>query len=164
MNLWSRIKKLSLSKLMGLGWILVRTPKLIVPVYQMTQRTMSICDEHYGKAHFNSGKANAFRHALWNYLLCAEINNIIGDPQRSTSFTEQLVNHYEKVTQNEEMDRNMDLHNNLFGRNLFLNKFGENEENPIVFLHKSAKMAKKITKTDDLEQFSNQLVYLKDDV
>jgi Domain of unknown function (DUF6973) len=163
MNLWLRIKKLSIPSLIGFGWILIRSPLLIVPVYKVTQRTMQISDERYGRAHFYSGKANAFRHALWNYLLCNKVHSIINDPIRSVSFTERLVNYYEKVTQNDEMDRTMDRHNNEFGRNVFLSKINEKEQNMIDFIHNRAETGQKITNIDDFGQFSEQLVYLHED-
>jgi hypothetical protein len=164
MNLWVRIKKLKVSSLLGFGWILIRNPLLIVPVYKVTHRTMQISNERYGKAHFYSGKANAFRHALWNYLLCKKVNGITNDPIGSASFAERLVNYYEKVTQNDIMDRTMDLHNNQFGRDIFLIHLAENDQKMIDFIQMKANNAQKATRLDHFEQFTDQLVYLHDDV
>ncbi len=164
MNLWGRIKKLSIPSLIGFGWILIRSPHLILPVYKVTQKTMQISNERYGKAHFYSGKANAFRHALWNYLLCQKVNSIINNPIRSSIFTECLVNYYEKVTQNEAMERMMDLHNNEIGRMIFLSTLKENQEKMIDFIQKQAKNAQKVSKIESFQEFMNQLVYLKEDV
>lgn len=164
MKLWVRIKKLSLPSLLGFGWILIRRPHLIFPVYQVTQRTMQICNERFGKAHFNAGKANAFRHALWNYLLCRKVNGIINNPIHSALFTERLVNYYEKVTRNEVMDRRMDDHNNAIGRNIFLSNLDENEEKMIDFMQNEAKNAQKVSQIEGFSNMGNKLVYLKEDV
>lgn len=125
---------------------------------------MQISDERYGKAHFYSGKANAFRHALWNYFLCKKVNAILKDPVGSVSFTERLVNYYEKVTQNDMMDRTMDLHNNQFGRDIFLTHLSENDQKLIDFIQMKANNAQKVTHLDHFREFTDQLVYLHDNV
>lgn len=149
---------------MGFGWILIRSPHLIIPVYKVTQRTLQICDERFGKAHFYVGQANAFRHTLWNYLLCRKVNSIRNNPIRAIIFTERLVNYYEKVTRNEVMDRKMDDHNNAIGRNIFLSYLDENEEKMIDFIQNEAKNAQKVSQIESFDDLANTLVYLKEDV
>lgn len=163
MNIWVRIRKLSPSKLIGFGWILIRRPRLVIPLYRVTQRTMNICDEKYGNAHYFSGKANAFRHALWNYLLCHEFNKKLNDPESSIHFTERIVSHYEDVTQNERIQREMDTHNNQIGRDLFLSHLNENEDKMIIFIQNIAEKAQKVNKIEDFRSNMRNLVYVTND-
>ncbi len=163
MNLWKRLRQLSIPNLLGFGWLLMRRPLLIYPIWKATKRTMELSDQLYGKAHFGNGKANAFRHAYWNYLLCSTINTSTKNKVKSIVFTQNIVDYYEKVTQNELLDRKMDFHNNEIGRNLFLSKNEENESKMVVFIQKMANSSQKVITIDDFIKFENTLVYLIDE-
>lgn len=160
MNLWKRVRQLSIPNLLGFGLLLMRKPLLIYPIWKATQKTMAVSDRLYGKAHFGNGKANAFRHAYWNFLLSSTIDRAFKHRRKSVDFTEKIVNYYEKVTQNEILDRKMDFHNNAIGRNLFLIKNEENESQMIDFIQNMADFAQKVTKIEDFQYYKNDLVYL----
>lgn len=133
------------------------------PVYKATQKTLSVSGKLYGKDHFKSGPANAFRHALWNVFICSVIYRKNSQADLAVSYCEVIVNYYEKSTKNLPMDHSMDYHNNQVGRKLFLENLDENEGKMIEILQNMAKNAKKVTKLEDFANHQDALVYLQED-
>ncbi len=131
-----------------------------MPTLKATKQTFQICDELFGNEHHKSNKANAFRHALWNVLICQKSFKRLKNKQKSVFWAQKVTDLYEKVTQNKQMDEAMDLHNNIVGRICFLNFLNKNEAEMITFLQNKAKNAKKVENLEDLEKNFNQLVYL----
>ena len=160
MKIWARIKKLSIPQLWKLSVLFLKHPLLIIPSLKATKRTFQICDELYGSDHHKSNKANAFRHALWNVLICKKSQKMLKNKQKSVFWAQKLTDLYEKVTQNEVLDEAMDLHNNTVGRICFFNVLDKNEEEIVIFLKNKAKNAEKVKKLDDFKKHQNQLVYL----
>ena len=54
----------------------------------------------------------------------------------------------------------MDFHNNEFGRNYFIQKTANFEQDSIDFLEKEAEKAQKVSNMADFEKFKGQLVYI----
>ncbi|MDB4114171.1 hypothetical protein N9572_01455, partial [Flavobacteriaceae bacterium] len=73
MNLWARIKQLHLGQLIKLSLLFLSRPLYIIPTISATKKTLLICDTLYKQTHHKSNKANAFRHALWNVLICRKV-------------------------------------------------------------------------------------------
>lgn len=161
MNIWLRIKQLSISQLAQLGFLFLKNPFKIIPTIYATKRTMAICDSLFGNTHHKGNKANAFRHALWNILICKEVLKKSKTTEKTLNWTQKVTNLYEKVTQNALLDKKMDLHNNKIGQNFFLKVLDKNEAEIIQFLQYKAENAQKITLIEDLETATNQLVYLE---
>ena len=162
MKLWRRIKKLSLSQLFKLSWVFLKKPLLALPVWRATQNTFVICNRLYGSTHHRSNKANAFRHALWNVLICQKAIKWFKNEQKSIIWTQKVTDLYEKMTQNEILDQAMDLHNNKIGRELFLNVSNKNESEIIDFIAKKAQNACKLEKLEEIENCTNELVYISE--
>lgn len=160
MKIWARIKKLSIPQLWQLSVLFLKHPLLIVPTLKATKKTFQICDSLFGNEHHKSNKANAFRHALWNVLICKKSQKVFKNKQKSVFWTQKLTDLYEKVTQNKFLDEAMDLHNNTIGRICFLNLLDQNEEEIVAFLQKKAENAQKVEKLDNFNKYQNQLVYL----
>ncbi|GHC44970.1 DUF6973 domain-containing protein [Ulvibacter litoralis] len=162
MNIWLRIKRLSLSQLTQLGFLFLKNPLLIWPTFQATKRTMALCDGLFGKSHHKSNQANAFRHALWNILICKNVLKRTKTTQKAVIWAQKMTHLYEKVTQNPLLDEKMDLHNNEIGQMLFLKVFDKKEAEIIQILEKEVEKAQKIDKIEDFELATNSLVYLED--
>lgn len=160
MKIWARIKKLSITQLWQLSVLFLKQPLLIIPTLKATKRTFQICEELYGNNHHKSNKANAFRHALWNLLICIKTMKILKNKQKSVFWAQKVTDLYEKVTQNELLDEAMDLHNNTIGRICFLNFLNQSETEMITFLQEKAEKAKKIYVLEDFDKLQNQLTYL----
>jgi hypothetical protein len=161
-NIWRRIQRLSLGQLLRLGFIFLRRPFLIVPTLKATKRTFSVCDRLYGRAHHKSNKANAFRHALWNVLICQKTLKTTKNNVKSIKWAAKVTEMYEKVTKNDPLDKAMDLHNNQIGRFAFERNSDKNESEMVVFLQNLAENAQKVTNLNEIEQIEDQLVYLTD--
>ena len=161
MNIWSRIRRLKLGQLLQLSLLFLSEPFLIGPTLKATKRTMAICDELFGRAHHGSNKANAFRHALWNILICQKTLKITQNEEKSIIWTQKLTNLYEKVTDNTKMEKAMDLHNNRIGLNLFSNVFDQKEAEIINLMQEMMKKSQKVTDFEDFIKFNQVLVHLE---
>jgi len=77
-------------------------------------------------------------------------------------WAQKVTDLYEKVTQNDPLNKAMDLHNNAVGRIYFLNLLGNNEEKMIDFALNETKKAKKVAKTEEMNCFYNKMVFIQD--
>ncbi|NND61619.1 MAG: hypothetical protein HKN48_00335 [Flavobacteriaceae bacterium] len=127
-----------------------------------TKETMKICNELYGSSHHRNNRANAFRHALWNYKISEKANEILKNDQKSTKWAKKVTFLYENVTKNDFLDQKMDIINNEFGRNLFLTKKFKNRTELINFIQNSAKKAQKIDKNTSFDEISENLTYISE--
>lgn len=120
-----------------------------------------VCDTLFGKNHNRSTNANAFRHALWNIFLCKETMKRTNSTNKSIQWAEKTTQLYEEVTQNSLLEKQMDLHNNEFGRMLFLTYFDKNEAKLIGLLQKEMENSQKVNNIEEMEFFKKQLIYLE---
>ncbi|MEM7086688.1 MAG: hypothetical protein AAF489_10930 [Bacteroidota bacterium] len=162
MNIWKRIKQLSIGQLFKLGFVFAKRPLLIGPTLRATKRTMHICYTLYGGAHHKNGKANAFRHALWNILICQNCQKKTKNDKKSIIWTEKITILYEKVTKNEILDQHMDLHNNELGIKWFRANLFANEAEIISFIQKKLENAQKVAKIEEIENLENTLIYISE--
>jgi len=162
-NFWKRFSQLNARQLYRFALLFLSQPLLIVPVLTATLKTFSICNSLYGNAHQGNGKANGFRHALWNALVCKNSYRFIKNKQKTVFFAQELTDLYENVTKNEILDRTMDLHNNMLGRVCFLNYLDKKNEEMIEFLQKKAEISKFCTKIEEINIAENQIVYISED-
>ena len=162
MKLWGRIKRLSLLGFIQFGWLFITHPLLILPTLGATKRTFELCNELFGNNHHKSNKANAFRHALWNILLCQKTLKRTKNNEKSVTFTKEVTSLYEKATKNENLDEAMDLHNNEIGRQLFLIYFNRKEPEIVQILQNLNRKAQKVEKIDDIRNHANLLVFISE--
>ena len=162
MHIWKRIRGLSIQQLFQLGILLLKNPLKIIPTLQATKRTFAICNQLFAAKHNAANQANAFRHALWNALLCKKVHKLTHNKQKSVFWAQKVTDLYEKVTQNDTLDKAMDLHNNSCGRIYFFNNLSVNEQELVDFIQKKAKKAKKIAISEEIIDTPTQLVYLHD--
>ncbi len=158
MNIWYRIKKLSFKQLFNLGLVFIKRPLLIAPTLKATKSAMAISQQHYGKAQHSNGKANAFRHALWNVLLAKIAYK--GDVEKAIHWAEQVTTLHEKLAPNEPLERAMDLHNNKIGRQLFAETKALSERETVQFLKEQAEKASQVSTMEDVEKYPNEMVYI----
>jgi len=71
-------------------------------------------------------KGDAFRHIMWNYILCKYASEVNRDIDESVNFVKLFTDAHEKNPSNaptyaEKLaDHQMDYHNNVIGRDLFV--------------------------------------------
>ncbi|MBQ4822055.1 hypothetical protein [Aquimarina sp. MMG016] len=160
MRIWSVLKKLSLQELFLLAVLMLRKPLLIFPTLKATKLTMSVCDNLYGKAHHANGKENAFRHALWNLLICQKVFKITKNVEKSIAWAQKVTDLHEKLAPNPPLEEAMDLHNNVLGRNYFISIQYVSEEETIAFLIKKIEEAQSVSTIGEIDKHKNVLVYL----
>ncbi len=140
----------------------MKHPLLIFPTLNATKRTFAICNEHFGTAHNRSNAANAFRHALWNVLICRNTLKRTKNKQKSVFWAQKVGDLYEKVTQNKPLEEAMDLHNNAVGRIYFLNLIDKTEEEIVSFTLEKMKNAKKVANIEEMERYRIEMFYLEE--
>lgn len=145
-----------------LSALFLKHPLLIVPTLKATQQTFSVCNELYGNEHHKSNIANAFRHALWNLLICKKSQKNLKSKQKSVFWAQKVTTLYEKVTRNSALDEAMDLHNNAIGRLCFFKLLEENEAKMVEYLQKKTETAKKVSTIEEMLKLKLDLVYLEE--
>ncbi len=162
MNLWARIQRLSLKGIIRFGWLFLTHPLLIWPTWIATKKTFAICNDLYGKSHHKSNKANAFRHAYWNILICQKTMKLTKNAEKSIVFTQKVTNLYEKATKNDILDQAMDIHNNTIGRKLFLDFLDKNDTEIVNLVQKRANIAQKVAEIEEIKKFQDELIYISE--
>jgi hypothetical protein len=115
-NVIATQQKMDWSKLGSLTLLCLRHPLYIIPSYRATRKTVSVCDDNFGKTHHKNGKANAFRHALWNALLIQYCRKWFPSAMRAKAWAKRITDWHEDFSPNSELARAMDYHNNRVGR------------------------------------------------
>lgn len=163
MEIWSAITRLSIKEMFHLSWLMFQNPLFVFPTIKATKRTLEVCEIQYKNEHHKHGKANAFRHALWNILICKKTFFFTKNDKKSIIWAKKITDLHEKLAPNDFLERMMDLHNNRIGRSYFSRIGSSSEEEMIAFLKKNTKRAKRFEKAEELKGLQNDLVYLFDD-
>lgn len=134
-------------------------PRLIIPTYKATRETLAICNSEFGSKHHGDTKANAFRHALWNYLICKNAFAVLKNKQEAIAWAKKITDLHEKLSPNEEFSMLMDLHNNRIGRKLFENF--PLEMDMAGTLKEKKENAVKVTHIEELKEYREKLVFIE---
>jgi len=154
------IRAFSIRQFLKLATVFIKKPLLIFPTYKATSSTIKICNKAYGWKHHGDNKANAFRHALWNYLLSLQYYRTLKSEEKALDWSRKITDFHEDISPNSSLVRAMDLHNNSIGRNLFSAR--NSEENMIEKLKFMSKEALKIRSIVEIKSAEQKLVYIAD--
>ena len=110
--------------------LFIRHPFNLIPTFLATYQCVKISDQHYGTLHHKNNATNAFRHALWNFLIAKKCSSWRRNKRKAIRFAQKITDWHEEFSINEPLEKEMDLHNNRVGRNLFIQ---ENEESVDIF-------------------------------
>jgi hypothetical protein len=160
-KIWTRIQRLNIYQLWKFSILFLKHPLLVFPTLSATKRTFEICNIHFGNTHHRSNPANAFRHALWNVLICEKSLKWTRNKQKSVFWAQKVGDLYEKVTQNTPMEEEMDLHNNAVGIIYFLNLLGKNEAEIIHYISIKMKSAQKVSKIEEMKSYRIEMVFIE---
>ncbi|MEP0212228.1 MAG: hypothetical protein ABJD66_03365 [Cellulophaga sp.] len=160
MKIWTRIKSLSIRQFFKLSLLFFKHPLLLVPSIKATKQTFALCNTYYPGGHSKSNKGNAFRHAVWNALLCSYSLKRTKNKQKSVFWAQKVTNLYEKVTNNNELDELMDLQNSAVGRLYFFNFIDKDQVELIDFIFEKSKVAEKIVSAKDIKLYPANMVYI----
>ncbi len=140
--------------------LFIRHPFNLIPTILATYQCVKISNEHYGTLHHKNNATNAFRHALWNFLIAKKCSKWRRNTRKAIRFAEKITNWHEEFSPNEPLEKEMDLHNNHIGRKLFI----ISEELPldeiVIRLKDKVENSKRIEKVDDFEKYTNDLVHI----
>lgn len=162
MNPFAIVKRVSFKHilkgiLLGMG-----RPLLIFPTIKATKDCIKISTTHYGKLHHKNGPANAFRHALWNYLIAKRCLKWNKNEKVVSEWAEKVTDWHEAAFPNKELAKKMDLHNNAVGRFIFKQNTDKSEAEIISILQKMSLESVKIEENTNLSILKDQLVHILD--
>lgn len=161
MTIWARIKNMNFKELFLVSKVFIKKPRYIFPTYRATIRTIKICDDLYKAEHHNNGKENAFRHALWNYLICEKCYFISGSVEVVRNWSDNITKFHEKLSPNKKLAKAMDLHNNRIGQTLF-DGIDNSTQEVIKLLQQKMQQSVKLSEEKFPESIQNKLVYIDD--
>ncbi len=163
MNIIGIIRHLSKKELFVLSTLMLRHPFYIFPTLNATKQTLILCDQHYKKNHHKNGKGNAFRHALWNVLICRNVFKINKNVKKSISWAQKITDLHERLAPNEPLEKTMDLHNNEVGRFHFNAIKTMSLEEQLDFLKNITENAKRISEINEVKNHKNDLVFISEE-
>ncbi|MCB9202978.1 MAG: hypothetical protein H6604_08040 [Flavobacteriales bacterium] len=105
-----------------LFFVILKNPKYILGTFLATWYALVTAQKYFYNTHSKDGKGNAFRHALWNMFILyysSKSNSLID----SLLWTKFITAQHEIIFGGNQLQNSMDLHNNEFGRTLFLKLF-----------------------------------------
>ena len=164
-TLLNALKSLSFPKMMRVIGLLLRHPLFSALSFYATMRTIHQTQKYFPNTHNKSGKGNAFRHALWCctiLMYCCKISS----PRKALSWCKKMTDTHEELFPNLPLEKQMDLHNNKVGMNIFTEMlngihrqfFEMNFFIPILF----DKLKTAEILSDENSNSQNELVYIKD--
>ncbi|MDT0294413.1 DUF6973 domain-containing protein [Mesonia ostreae] len=160
MSLPGKIRQLDFAQFWSLFKVFVTRPLYIFPTYKATQETVKIADSLYGSAHHQNNVTNAFRHALWNFMIAKKCLRQNSSVEKSIDWAQTITDLHEKLMPNQNLLKAMDLHNNAVGRKMFAKYHQLNNEKEIIKIFTDLiPEAVKITNTKALKDYKNQMVY-----
>ncbi|WP_209309923.1 DUF6973 domain-containing protein [Salinimicrobium oceani] len=159
MAVGKRIASLKYKELAVLSGIFLKHPLYLFPTYKATNRTVKICNQLYGTLHHEDNRTNAFRHALWNYLICNFCLPVAGSVEKALIWSKKITDLHERLSPNSALAKAMDLHNNRIGRELFSSSF-DKEIDIVPLLQLRTKEAVKITSLKETEEVMTNLVFI----
>ncbi|MDJ0645432.1 MAG: hypothetical protein QNJ57_05535 [Flavobacteriaceae bacterium] len=163
MTIWNVIKRFNFKESWQLLVLSARYPLYIYPTLKATSQSYLHAKREYPKDHGKRGKANAFRHAFWNILICFECKKWNKNTRRILAWAKLITDKHEQLSPNEPIDEQMDLHNNKIGRNLFIaSSFTSVKEMSDTIKYKMTD-ARQIKTVEDIQLYPTDLVYIKEE-
>ena len=153
------ILKLKFRELITLTGIFILSPLYLFPTIKATKNTLKNCNVRYGDTHHSNDRTNAYRHALWNLLLCEEIFRLTGSVEKSINWAHKITDLHENLSPNATLEKAMDLHNNRIGRELFRESLSE-KMNSTQLLDEKMGEAVLVNTPEEIEKVIEDLVYM----
>ena len=162
MAIWARIRNMSPGEVFQLFKVSIREPLFIIPTLKATRESLKISSELYGDEHHENNRTNAFRHALWNYLICEKCYKVSNSVEKSIEWSKKITDLHEELAPNKKRAKIMDLHNNMIGRRIFENFNSEENFDIIQVLTEEMRRAVKISTTEEIAGHKDRLVYIEE--
>ncbi|MBS9461139.1 hypothetical protein KIM67_01860 [Flagellimonas sp. 389] len=160
MNPIRALKRLDSKSIWVLIKLCIKSPLFVLPTVKATKQCMAVSTQHYGRLHYKNGPANAFRHALWNYLISKRCYDLIKNKAKVLRWSQNITDWHEDAFPNRELARKMDLHNNAVGRYVFEKHKNNTVEEAIKVLTEMTKVSSKVDSNCNFANFRNKLVHI----
>ena len=164
MTIWNIIRRLKFGQLRHLFFLILKYPIFMYPTLKATANSYNITKKEYPKTHHLTGNGNAFRHALWNILICYECLKWKNNKIKVMAWAQIITDKHEELSPNKPLAKAMDLHNNTEGRNLFEQSDFTTINDIIEVLREKLLHSKKITSIAEMDNFTNEFVYIEKDI
>ena len=163
MNLFKTILRVRPQSFWALLKLCMPNILLLWPTYKATKDCMKLSTEHFGRKHYQNGRGNAFRHALWNVLIAKYCHPVAASLERAVEWTKKITDWHEEAFFGKTLPMLMDYHNNKVGRSLFQGNSDWPQETFIEQLLQLTQEAVKVNQDSLLNQYQNQLIFISDD-
>ena len=163
MSFWKLIKGIRFKQLISLFRFSLKHPLLMFATIKATSHTMKIVQEKFPNIHGKDNKANAFRHAFWNYLIAVKCWKSERNITKVISWTKEITDWHEDFSPNKPLARAMDLQNNCIGRELFQNHRSKTEKEVIKVLELKLIDAIQVDLCKEIEKHPTNLVFINQD-
>ncbi|MBT8282211.1 MAG: hypothetical protein KJO86_00610 [Muriicola sp.] len=162
-ELWGVIRRAKPRQLGELIVLCLSHPRFIWPTYKATNRAIALANTHFGASHRRNTPANAFRHALWNWLIAEACFKRVKDADKVFLWTEKITAMHEKILPANAISNAMDLHNNAVGRALFKSNTSSEMKSGVNLILNLTKRSIKVNTLEEIIQTpATQLVHLLD--
>ncbi|MFV0305842.1 MAG: DUF6973 domain-containing protein [Moheibacter sp.] len=160
-RLFNIIQRLSVGMTWKMFRALLSRPLLIIPTLWATVESILFAEINFKGNSSGRDIPNAFRHAVWN-LLIAKNSSYFTSETKAVAWAKFITDLHEDCFPNEPFDREMDLHNNQVGRNLYVElrkKQIYQKKEMISELMDKCNSAVGLTDEKTFERFVNELVF-----
>jgi hypothetical protein len=133
----------------------------IWPTIKATNKAVTIATEHFGVSHHKNTPANAFRHAIWNYLIASKCSNYSKNDAKIVTWTKKITELHELILPGNELANVMDLHNNAVGLHVYTTNKQLPLEQVIILLLAMVQNSVKVTSTEEVINIpKDQLIHI----
>ncbi|MEY8020280.1 hypothetical protein AB8P51_05595 [Muriicola sp. SD30] len=162
-ELWGVIKRAKPGQLAELIVLCLKNICFVFPTYKATKSTIAFANAHFGLSHRRNTPANAFRHALWNWLIARACYGITMDKEKVLLWTKKITDMHEKILPGNAVSNAMDLHNNAVGRHFFKTEPVSDVDLGVTFFLALTERSEKVNTLEEIMQTPlSQLVHLLD--
>ncbi|PRX57061.1 DUF6973 domain-containing protein [Flagellimonas meridianipacifica] len=162
MNIARALRNVGAKNIWRVFILAVTHPLFVIPTISATKKCLKLSTEYFGKAHYENGPANAFRHALWNILIARFCLRWSSNKDKLNSWAKKATDWHEEAFVNSPLARAMDLHNNSIGRHLFLNHASASQEKIVAILIDMTKDSKLVKSEKEIDPSQMSLVHIID--
>ncbi len=147
-------------EMVTLTGIFIFSPRNFLPTLRAPKNTRKNCNVRYGELHHSNDRTNAYRHALWNLLICEECFKVTGNVEKAVNWAGKITDLHEELSPNLSLEKAMGLHNNRIGREIFKESIFD-KKNSGELLDKKMGEAVKIDNIIELQNWENHLVFIE---
>ncbi|MCR9227788.1 MAG: hypothetical protein NXH90_10250 [Flavobacteriaceae bacterium] len=160
MNFFAILKRVDPINILKVIFLGLGRPHFALPTIKATKDCISISTKNYGKLHHKNGPANAFRHALWNYLIAKRCFKWQKNEEVVLDWAKKVTDWHEASFPNKKLPKEMDLHNNEVGRTVFEQNTQGTEAKVIALLKQMASESTKVEDSDTIGKYKNRMVHI----